>query len=171
MIGVSNTFINFREGKEYKTYFDEEDGRVKHKILAAAIPTWAGVSVAAAQKFLNDSGLETFIAEYQNSFAHLKTGKVFHEFDEARHLIPRSLFKAKFGVNHIPAHWRAKATADLGYSKESISAWLFIASAAQNSPLPSRYFCYRSLSFVQVSFDDHAVNVWDYFFPVVGSGK
>lgn len=170
-IGVSNTFENFREGIEYRTYFDEEDGRIKHKILEAAIATWAGVEIAQAQKFLNDSGLETFLAEYQNSFAHLKTGKVFHEFDEKRHIIPRSLFAAKFGYNQPPAHWRAKATADLGFTKESISAWTFYAAAAQNSALPSRYFCYRAMSFIFDSIDDQAVKIWEQLFPDPEKGK
>ncbi len=164
-VGVSNTFIRFEEGLDYETYFDEEDGRIKHKILPGAITSWSGVDVAAAQKFLSDSGLETFIAEYQNSFAHQRTDKVFHEFNEARHIIRWSDFERIFGVRYIPPHWKAKATADLGYSKESLSAWLFTAAAAQNSPLPSRYFCYRSLTYCQKSIDDQAVDIWEHLFP------
>lgn len=170
-IGVSNTFVSFEEHVDYTTYFDEEDGRIKHRILPGARTTWKGVDTGAAQKFLNDSGLETFIAEYQNSFAHMKTGKVFHEWNEQRHIITWSMFEKIFGVRYIPADWQAKATADLGYSKESLSAWLFTASAAQNTPLPARYFCYRAKTFVMDGIDDQAIDIWEDMFPDDSVGK
>jgi hypothetical protein len=170
-IGVSNTFVYFRQDIEYQTYLDENDGRVKHKILDTAIATWAGVDIAQAQKFLNDSGLETFIAEYQNSFAHLRTEKVFHEFDEKRHIISWSQFEMLFGSRYVPPHWKAKATADIGYSRKSISAWMFVAASAKNSPLPSHYFCYRAKSFIQDSIDDQAISIWEDMFPDEQIGK
>lgn len=171
IIGVTNTFVHFREGIEYKTYLDETDGRVRHKILETAIPTWKGVDISQAQKFLNDSGLETFIAEYQNSFAHMRTEKVFHEFDEKRHLIAWEDFELLFGSRYIPPHWKAKSAADIGYSKKSLSAWMFVAASAQNSPLPMHYFCYRAKTFTQDSIDDQAVSIWEDMFPDETTGK
>jgi hypothetical protein len=170
-IGVSNTFEAFREGIEYETYFDEADNRIKHRILPAAKPTWAGVSRAAAQKFLHDSGLETFLAEYQNSFEHMKTGKVFSEWDEERHIITWSMFEAKFGSRYIPGSWKCKGGADFGYSKDSLSAWDFVASAAKNTPLPGRYFVYSSRTFEMDSIDDQAVDIWEDWFPDYAVGK
>lgn len=170
-IGVSNTFVQFREGIEYKTWMDEEDGRIKHTILPAAIPTWAGVNIAQAQKFLNDSGLATFLAEYMNSFDHLKTDKVYHEFNEARHIITWSQFQAKFGYRYLPGNWRAKVAGDLGYSLKSDSTWLFAACSPQNTVLPSRYFAYRSKTYKQTSIDDQAVDLWEDLFPDPESGK
>jgi hypothetical protein len=170
-IGVTNTFVKFEEGKEYQTYFDEADGRIKHRILPTARPTWAGVDMSQAQKFLNDSGLPTFLSEYMNQFEHLKTEKVFHEWNEARHVIIWSMFEAKFGVRHIPGHWRSKASADIGYSKNSLSAWGWWASAAQNSPLPSLYFGYRSRTYTLDSIDDQAVDIWEDLFPDHSIGK
>ncbi len=166
-IGVTNTFEEFREGVEYQTYLDEADGRIRHKILDTAIPTWAGVDTHQAQKFLNDSGLETFIAEYMNSFAHQQTEKVFSEYTEARHLITWEQFQTLFGTDYIPAHWKAKASADLGYSSESISAWVFTAASAKNSALPNHYFVYRTLTFegAHNSIDDQAVKIWEEMFP------
>lgn len=169
-IGVSNTFERFRLNHEYITYLDEKDGRFKHKILPAAVPTWSGVRISDAQKFLNDSGLETFLAEYMNSFAHQQNEKVF-AFDEKRHLITWDAFEAMFGVRHIPGHWRAKASADLGYSKESLSAWFFAARSAKNSKLPGRYFAYRSKTFMFDSIDDQAIALWKDLFPQPEIGK
>lgn len=169
-IGVTNTFERFRLNLEYITYLDDADGRVHHKILPSAKATWKGVDIAAAQRFLSISGMDTFLAEYMNSFAHQKTGKVF-EFDEARHLITWDMFQEKFGVRHIPGNWRAKAAGDIGYSKDSLSAWLFVARSAQNSKLPGRYFGYRSKTFMFDSIDDQAINMWEDFFPDPETGK
>jgi hypothetical protein len=171
-IGVSNTFVHFRLNHEYITYMDPDDGRVRHKILPTAVPTWAGVRISDAQKFLNDSGLETFLAEYMNSFAHLKNEKVF-EFDEARHLITWEMFEAITGVRHIPGHWRAKAAADFGYSKESLSAWGFYARAAQNAnpAIKGLYFGYRSRTFELDGIDDQAISIWEDLFPDPDTGK
>ena len=171
-IGVSNTFEHFRENIEYVSELDDEDGRVKHKILATAQPTWKGVSIAAAQRFLSISGLDSFLAEYMNSFAHQKTGKVF-EFDEKRHLITWEAFEAKTGSKCIPGHWRGKASADLGYSKDSLSAWGFYARAAQNAPkdIAGRYFGHRSMTFELDGIDDQAIEIWKRLFPDPERGK
>lgn len=170
-IGVSNTFVSFEEGRDYETYFDEAEGRYKHKILPSAQTTWLGVSLKDAQRFLNDSGLEIFIAEYQNQFEHQKTGLVFHEYNERRHIITWSDFQKLFGVRYIPAHWQAKGASDIGYSKESISAWAFVATSAANSNLPNCYFLYRGLTFSLKSIDDQAEDIWEEFFPDVENGK
>lgn len=165
-IGVSNTFEAFREGIEYRTFMDETDNRVKHVILPAAKPTWSGVSIAQAQKFLYDSGLDTFLAEYMNSFEHTRTERVFHAWDEKRHVVTWSEFERVFGVRHIPGDWRAKGAVDFGYSKRSQSAWLFAACSAKNTPLPSLYFAYRSRTFDLLhSVDDQAVAIWEDMFP------
>lgn len=170
VIGVSNTFEEFRLNHEYVTVLDDVDGRIKHRILPAARPTWAGVRISDAQKFLNDSGLEPFLAEYMNSFEHQKMGKVF-EFDEARHVITWDQFEQIFGVRHIPGNWRIKASADLGYTKDSISAWQFTARSARNSKLPGLYFAYRSCTFEMQSIDDQAIALWEQMFPDPETGR
>ncbi len=166
-VGVQNTFTHL----EYETYLDETDGRVRHRILPESVPSWSGVDLPQAQKFLNDSGLETFLAEYQNEFEHLRTGRVFHEYDESRHLICWSDFQRLFGVRHIPAHWQSKVAADIGYSNESLSAWLFVATSATNSPLPNHYFAYRGATFRQKSIDEQAEALWEMMFPQPATGK
>ena len=62
------------------------------------------MDTAQAQKFLNDSGLETFLAEYQNQFEPLKTEKVFHEYNEERHIISWNDLERVFGTRYIPQH-------------------------------------------------------------------
>lgn len=167
VIGVTNTFTQF----DYESKLDPADGRIRHTILPTSIPSWAGVDRHQAQNFLNDSGLEVFLAEYQNSFEHLKTEKVFHEFNESRQIITWSDFERIFKTRHIPAHWQAKAASDIGYSKESLSAWAFVATSANNSPLPNHYFLYRGLTFCQASIDTQAEVLWEEMFPDPSIGK
>lgn len=170
-IGVSNTFVKFEEYEEYETYIDEKENRVRWRILPSAIPTWAGVSIPDAQKFLDDSSIETFIAEYMNNFEHLKTEKVFHEFSEKRQIITWLDFEKMFGVRFIPHNWNSAVGLDIGYSENSVAAWTFMATSPQNSALPGRYFVYRSLTFTTQSIDNQAFKVWQNLFPDPQIGK
>lgn len=170
VIGVTNTFKAFEEGAHYTSSLDES-GRIRYKILPTAEPTWDGVDIAQAQKFLNDSGLDTFLSEYMNRFDHRQQERVFHEYDEARQVIEWQDFQRVFGVQHIPQHWKAKAAFDAGYSEHSLSAWGFYATAAQNSPLPGAHFCYRTLTFCKDSIDDQAEVIWERMFPNPATGR
>lgn len=170
-IGVTNTFVKFVEGEDYVSYIDEESGRLKHRILPTAQPTWKGVSVAQAQKFLNDSGLDTFLAEYQNQFEHLKQGRVIHAYNEQRHVITWSMFEKAVGSRYIPQHWKCELAGDIGYTDNSLSAWTWRATAAQNSPWPGLKFVYRGLVFNRASIDDQAIAIWSALFPDDEIGK
>lgn len=170
VVGIANAFEKFEEFEEYESYL-EPDGRVRYRILPTAKPTWAELDIPNAQSFLNDSGLDVFLAEYMNSFDHLKQEKVYHEFDEDRHLITRAQFEKMFGVPYIPAHWRAGVATDLGYSSTSLSAWSFIATSAANSALPNHHFFYRGLTFENESIDDQAEAIWEEMFPDATIGR
>ena len=158
-IGVTNTFSYFN----YESYTDEADGRLKHRILPDSIPTWAGVDISQAQKFLNDVGLETFLAEYQNEFEHLRNGRVIPEYEDVPgfrpHVIKWSQFRAKFEANRIPAHWQCELGLDIGYTPEHLTAWSFVATSAANSPLPGKRFRYRGLTYTAPLLDDMAEDV------------
>jgi hypothetical protein len=171
VIGVTNTFEKFEEGVDYISYIDEEDGRLRHKIQECARSTWKGVRLADAQKFLNDSGLDTFLAEYMNQFEHLKQGKVIHAYNEERHIITWSMFSEKFGCRYIPSHWKSELGADIGYSLESLSAWTFRTTSAKNSALPNKKFIYRGMTFDRKSIDDQAIALWAEMFPNDEIGK
>jgi hypothetical protein len=171
VIGVTNTFEKFEEGVDYISYIDESDGRLRHKIQECARSTWKGVRLADAQKFLNDSGLDTFLAEYMNRFDHLQQGKVIHAYDEERHVITWSMFEKLIGCRYIPKHWKGELGGDIGYSAESLAAWTFRATAAKNSPLAGKKFVYRGLTFLRESIDNQAIKLWTEMFPSDEAGK
>jgi hypothetical protein len=171
VIGVTNTFEKFEEGIDYISYIDEDDGRLRHKIQDCARSTWKGVRLEDAQKFLNDSGLDTFLAEYMNQFEHLKQGKVIHAYNEERHVITWSMYEKVYGCRYIPQHWKCELGGDIGYSTESLAAWTFRATSAKNSTLPNKKFIYRGLTFDRKSIDDQAIALWTEMFPNDDTGK
>ena len=163
VIGVTNAFTHL----DIESHLDAT-GKLRHVIQDTSIPSWAGFNVQRAQKFLDNSGLNTFLAEYQNEFEQFKAGKVIPEYDRNTQRISWSMFEAAFGERQIPAHWQAKVGLDIGYSGGQYphySAWVFIATAAQNSRFPGLLFCYRARGFKSVSIDDQAETIKREMYP------
>jgi hypothetical protein len=157
VIGVTKAFTQL----DVESLFDES-GRIKHTIQQTSAPSWEGFDIKKAQKFLNASGLDTFLAEYQNELSRKKSGKVIPEYNEDIQIITWSEFEKVYGTRTIPLHWKAKAGLDIGYSDGQFphwSAWVFIATAAENSPVPRKVFVYRSCSFKATSIDDQALAI------------
>jgi len=104
----------------------------------------------------------------QNQFDQFKSGKVISNYNEEAQIITWSMFEAMFGERRIPRHWKCLAGLDVGYSEgmyPHYSAWDFIATAAQNSPLPGSLFLYRSRSFQGTSIDDQAEAIKTDLYP------
>lgn len=150
----------------------ETDGTPKWTIKNC-LPTWEYFDVEDARAFLARSGKEAFLAEYQHEFDE-KKGKVIPNHSEEAQVITWSMFEKVFGSRCIPQHWQAEAAVDIGYSDGQAphySAWNFIATAAQNSPLPGKLFLYRSRSFVGTSIDDQVLDIWRDMLPQPEIGK
>lgn len=163
VIGVANAF----EVLDLESKIDEV-GKLRHKILDSSIPSWLGFNIDQAQRFLNNSGLQTFLAEYQNQFDQYRSGRVIPEYDEISQVITWSQFEKVFGQRRIPKHWRAMVGLDVGYSEGEhphYSSWAFIATASMNSALPGALFLYRNRTFINTSIDLQAEDVkaamWD----------
>ena len=125
-------------------------------VIVAGSPTWADFDLAACQKFLDDSGREAFLAEYQHDFSASEQGRVIPEYDEARHVITWSQFAAVFGARFIPQHWEREVGHDVGFTSGHLSAWTWLATSAENSPLPGLRFRYRGLTFDSIGVDEQA---------------
>lgn len=154
IIGVANAF----ERLDYDSSLDEL-GKIRHTILETSVPSWDGLDIDRAQKFLDNSGLQTFLAEYQNQFDQFKSGKVIPEYNEQTQIITWGEFEKVFGQRRIPRHWKASVGLDVGYSEglyPHYSAWSFIATAAMNSGMGGTLFVYRSRTFKGTSIDDQA---------------
>ncbi len=157
VIGVANAFETLNIDSKL-----DEMGKMRHTILETSVPSWTGLDIARAQKFLDNSGLQTFMAEYQNEFDQFKSGNVIPEYNEATQVITWSEFEKVFGVRKIPRHWTAAVGLDVGYSDGQhphYSAWSFIATAAMNSGMGGTLFVYRSRTFRATSIDDQAEKI------------
>lgn len=159
VIGVANAFTTL----DIDSGIDEV-GKMRHRILETSVPSWKGLDIARAQKFLDNSGLATFYAEYQNKFDQFKTGRVIPEYDERVQIITWSEFEKVFGVRRIPRHWKVGVGLDVGYSEGAyphFSSWAFIATAAMNSGMGGSLFLYRNRTFKGTSIDVQAETVLD----------
>lgn len=125
-------------------------------VIIAGSPTWEDFDLAACQKFLDDSGREAFLAEYQHDFSASEQGRVIPEYDEARHVITWSQFEKIFGQRRIPGHWLCEVGHDVGFTAKHLSAWTWIATSAQSSKYPGLRFRYRGLTFNSIGVDEQA---------------
>lgn len=153
---------------EIDTRIDEVTGKLKHVIQPTSVPSWKGLSIDRAQKFLDNSGLQTFLAEYQNEFDQFKSGRVIPEYNERVQIITWSEFERVYGERRIPAYWQCDVGLDIGYTEglyPHYSAWVFATTSAMNSPLPRKVFVYRSMTFKGVSMDDQADAVKEALLP------
>jgi hypothetical protein len=117
--------------------------------IVAGKPTWSGLSLVACQKFLDDSGKDAFLAEYQHDFAASLEGLVIPEFDERIHLITWSEFERIYGIRTIPAHWKKDVGLDWGSSgyEAHPTAVSFFTTSGEDSALPGVHFLYKGLTF------------------------
>jgi len=157
VVGVANAFTHLDIDSQIDAV-----GKMRHIILPTSIPSWAGLNVDTAQRFLNNSGLEAFMAEYQNDFSQYRSGRVISNYNEEAQVITWSMFEKVFGERRIPKHWRSMCGLDVGYTGGQyphFSAWSFIATSAMNSKYPNKMFMYRSRVFKETSIDEQAERI------------
>lgn len=164
VIGVTKAFLKL----DIESGINPKTNRLKHTILPTSIPSWEGFDIPKAQKFLDASGLDTFLAEYQNELDRYKSGKVIPEYDEEAQIISWDMFRQLFGEGKIPSYWKSKVGLDIGYSEGQYphySAWVFLATSAMNTPLPNKVFMYRGRAFSGTSIDDQAETIKREMYP------
>jgi hypothetical protein len=117
--------------------------------IIAGSPTWSGLSLASCQKFLDDSGKDAFLAEYQHDFTASLEGLVLPEFDESIHLITWSDFERVYGMRGIPGHWKKDVGMDWGSSgyEAHPTAVSFFTTSAEDSAMPGIHFLWKGLTF------------------------
>ena len=128
-------------------------------VIVGGTPTRDVYDEIACQKFLDDTTLEAFYAEYQHDFTASEQDRVIPFYDESLHVITWSQFESVFGARRIPSHWLCEVGHDVGFTKGHLSAWTWIATSAQNSRLPGLRFRYRGLTFTGIGIDEQAEQV------------
>jgi hypothetical protein len=138
----------------------KQTDRGPRNVIVAGEPTWKDFDLAACQTFLDNSGRESFYAEYQHDFEAIEEGRVIPEYDEKLHVITWTQFSTVYKWNNrIPPHWNRDVGHDVGFTKGHLSAWTWITTSAEDSELPGLSFRYRGLTFSETGCDEQALAV------------
>lgn len=123
--------------------------KVDRDVIVQGRAAWEGFPIEAAQKALDDSAYEAFMAEYQHDFAATLEGLVLPEFNEQVHVITWSQFAAVYGTRQIPMHWQREVSMDWGSTglQAHPTCVGFVATASEDSARPGLYFFYRGMTF------------------------
>jgi hypothetical protein len=114
-----------------------------------ACPTWPGLDLEDARKYLGKFGRKAFLAEYQHEFSQDQEGKVLKNYRDAVHVIRRSDFACIYGSKDIPDRWFKYAFHDWSKTKSQYHANVAgkVTVASQNEPLSGRIFLFDLMSF------------------------
>jgi hypothetical protein len=139
---------------------DSADGR--KWVIQSCTPTWSGLDIVDARKFLGKFGRRAFLSEYQHEFNQDREGRVLQNYNDDIHVIRRSDFARVFGAPDVPAGWYKYLAHDWSRTKSAFHAnvALKVAVSSQNTPLPGRIFLYDMMSFeAGTQADDVALRV------------
>ncbi len=164
-VGPTSTFSQF----EFEPY-TRDDGRMGWRILPTSAPTWPGVDISRAQKFLNDSGLETFLAEYQNQFEHLKQGRVLRNWDDGLMVIRQADFDRVFQTKGVPSGWFKYVFHDWSKTKNEYHSCVAgkVTVSGKGTQLPGKVFLFDLMSFEEgTQADDVAKRILKSVSPTV----
>lgn len=120
---------------------EKRDGR---NVIVCGTPTWERLDMVAAQQFLDNTGYNAFMAEYQNVTETPAEELVWAGYNETYHVITWSQFAAVFGQAKIPAGWYLYGGYDRGYTGPARhpSAVSVAAVAAENTALAGDVFVF-----------------------------
>lgn len=149
--------IEFKVTDQGPRYF------IKH-----ARPTWKDFDIQSAQEFLNNSGPDNFLAEYQHDFRADHHGRVVHRYSEEANLITWAEFAKVYGFAEIPAHWKKYVGHDWGSTglERHPSVVSMAAVSAMNSALPGKAFLFKGFTYgEEVLPDDIAIDLCKTVWP------
>lgn len=149
------------------TEFQQTPKGPRCKIISGK-PTWPHIDMAECQSFLDRSGYDAFMAEYQHDFIGEQHERVLPEYDDRvlkTHLITWDQFEAKYNARRIPANWACDVGLDIGYTTGHKSAWTFLAKVPEGLPLAGSIFRYRGCVFTSTTIGDMETNVRSRMWP------
>lgn len=122
--------------------------------------TWEHLGIRECQDFIDKSGLQAFLAEYQHDLEAVAQGIVIPEFREEIHIISWSQFKSIYGKKAIPEHWEVKVGLDWGSTEGHPCVVSAVATSAEDSAYPGLNFLFCGLRFeADVLVDDVAERI------------
>ena len=160
--------LALRRGDVVIKAFDELEIQYVHTtrgprwLITKGIPTWPHIDMAECQSFLDRSGKDAFLAEYQHDFSGEQSDRVLPEYDDRvlrTHVITWSQYEAKYGRRRIPPEWPCDVGLDIGYTTGHKSAWTWLTKVPEWADLPGTILRYRGRVFTGIGIDEQAVAV------------
>lgn len=136
--------------------------------ITGGIPTWPFIDMAECQSYLDRSGYDAFMAEYQHDFTGEQNDRVLPEYDDRvlrLHVITWSQWERLYRVRRIPAEWPCDVGLDIGYTTGHRSAWSFLTKVPDYAVLAGSIILYRGRTFQGIGIDDQAVTVRNDMWP------
>lgn len=138
-------------------------GGILKDVFVSGRPTWRGWDRRRVQDEIDAYGLPAFLRECQHEVEGDKQGRVIPEYEDSpgrrTHVITWSQFERKFGLRRVPEAWDCDVGLDIGYTPEHLTAWSFVTTSGENTPLPNKKFRYRGLTYTAPLLDDMAADV------------
>jgi len=145
-----------------KAFESIEIERGTRNVIVNGTPPWPHIDMAECQSFLDRSGYDAFMAEFQHDFSGEQNDRVLPEYDDRvlrLHLITWSQYEAKYGTRRIPSEWPCDLGVDFGYTAGHQSAWTFLTKVPEWLPLGGSIMRYRGRTFTNVGLDEQSVTV------------
>lgn len=134
--------------EELELELDDSDGGRKWRIRSCK-PTWPGLDIEDARKYLAKFGRAAFLAEYQHDFESNKEGRVLRNYDDRLMVITKSDFEGVYGSREVPQTWAKRVFHDWARTKTAYHANVAgkLTVANQNTKLPGKLFLFDLKSF------------------------
>lgn len=143
-------------------------------IIVAGKANWDYLGIPECQDFIDNSGLNAFLSEYQHDLKAASQGLILPEYDEDVHVITWSQFKSVYGMPFIPSDWAVEVGHDWGSTgiDKHPGVVSFIATASERSILPGITFLFGSLVFDEgILVDSAAEQIVQFLAPDSASGR
>lgn len=134
-------------------------------VITGGRPTWPHLGLRECQEFIDNSGLDAFLSEYQHDLKAAAQGLIYPEFDERIHVIAWSQFAAVYGLRWIPDDWHMAVGLDWGSTglAKHPCVGSFFATAPMAAELPGVQFLIGAVTFGENVIPDEvaaAVREW-----------
>lgn len=130
----------------YKRGINGEGSEVERAFVPATLDDNPYLDRAQYIQSLNELDAVTREQLLRGDWQIRERGNIYPMWDEDYHVIGWDDFARIYGVKQIPEHWRLGCGQDWGWTSDHPCVTVWVARAAENSPLAGSVFVYRTLT-------------------------
>ena len=130
----------------WKEEIDQSGRTIRRAFVPATLDDNPYLDRAEYAESLNELDVVTREQLLRGDWQIRERGNIYPMWDEGFHVITWSEFERLYSCRHIPLHWRVGVGQDWGFTEGHPCITVWVARAAESSPLPGTVFVYRTLS-------------------------